>query len=139
MLKASVQTEVKPKVGIKVCRPPYYKAPSIKHGCRLVGSDEVGGEQKYDGEYYQMHVRKDVTIHDTKLFFGRKVGTTLRIALRFTALFWNAWTLAHHGRRLVCSAEPGRQEEKINKRSLVQLINRHNSSVPCIRDRCRSA
>lgn len=48
-----------PRLGIKVGRPDYYKARSIKHCCNMIAQRRVSLERKYDGEYCQIHV--DVT------------------------------------------------------------------------------
>ncbi|KAL4867095.1 hypothetical protein BDV12DRAFT_186963 [Aspergillus spectabilis] len=45
-----------PSVGIKVGRPEYYKARSIKHCCNMVGQQRMSVERKYDGEYCQIHI-----------------------------------------------------------------------------------
>lgn len=48
-----------PRLGIKVGRPEYYKARSIKHCCNMIKQRRVSLERKYDGEYCQIHV--DIT------------------------------------------------------------------------------
>lgn len=45
-----------PVTGVKVGRPDYYKARSIKHCCQIVGRRRMSLERKYDGEYCQIHV-----------------------------------------------------------------------------------
>ncbi|PTU21148.1 hypothetical protein P175DRAFT_0421149, partial [Aspergillus ochraceoroseus IBT 24754] len=45
-----------PRAGIKIGRPDYYKARSIKHCCKMVGQRRMSVERKYDGEYCQIHV-----------------------------------------------------------------------------------
>ncbi|KAL2821827.1 hypothetical protein BDW59DRAFT_181114 [Aspergillus cavernicola] len=45
-----------PDIGIKIGRPEYYKARSIKHCCKMVGQGRMSVERKYDGEYCQIHV-----------------------------------------------------------------------------------
>ncbi|KAL4819847.1 hypothetical protein BDW67DRAFT_173121 [Aspergillus spinulosporus] len=45
-----------PKIGIKIGRPEYVKARSIKHCCNMVGQRRMSVERKYDGEYCQMHI-----------------------------------------------------------------------------------
>lgn len=47
---------VSPRIGIKVGRPQFYKARSIKHCCRMIGKREMSLEKKYDGEYCQIHI-----------------------------------------------------------------------------------
>lgn len=42
---------LKPAVGSKVARPPFYKAWSFKHCFQLVGERAWAAEVKYDGEY----------------------------------------------------------------------------------------
>jgi DNA ligase 4 len=45
-----------PKVGIKVGRPPYYKAWSIEHCMNMTLGKRWVIERKYDGEYCEIHV-----------------------------------------------------------------------------------
>lgn len=45
-----------PKTGVKIGRPDYYKARSIKHCCRMVDRRRMSIERKYDGEYCQIHI-----------------------------------------------------------------------------------
>ncbi|KAL4750077.1 hypothetical protein BDW72DRAFT_194203 [Aspergillus terricola var. indicus] len=45
-----------PKIGIKIGRPEYFKARSIKHCCNMVGQRRMSVERKYDGEYFQIHI-----------------------------------------------------------------------------------
>lgn len=45
-----------PRVGVKVGRPTYLKARSIKHCCDMAGGRRMSLERKYDGEYCQIHV-----------------------------------------------------------------------------------
>ena len=58
-----------PQVGTIVGLPTFEKARGIDHCRRLVGSQEVSVERKYDGEYCQVHVRIDQRgQHDITLF-----------------------------------------------------------------------
>ncbi|GAB1192927.1 hypothetical protein APSETT444_002128 [Aspergillus pseudonomiae] len=45
-----------PVVGVKIGRPDYYKARSIKHCCQMIGRRRMSIERKYDGEYCQIHI-----------------------------------------------------------------------------------
>ncbi|KAJ6155818.1 hypothetical protein N7470_006384 [Penicillium chermesinum] len=45
-----------PRTGIKVGRPDYFKARSIKHCLQLVEGRRMSVERKYDGEYCQIHI-----------------------------------------------------------------------------------
>ncbi|PYH46284.1 ATP dependent DNA ligase domain protein [Aspergillus saccharolyticus JOP 1030-1] len=45
-----------PRIGVKIGRPEYYKARSIKHCCRMVNHRRMSVERKYDGEYCQVHI-----------------------------------------------------------------------------------
>ena len=54
----------------------FEKVRGINYCRRLVGSQEVSIEQKYDGEYYQVYVRIDYrSYYDITLFFksGREL------------------------------------------------------------------
>ncbi|KAK2748539.1 hypothetical protein FQN57_000673 [Myotisia sp. PD_48] len=45
-----------PKINVKIGRPPFFKARSLKHCCRMAGERVMSLERKYDGEYCQIHV-----------------------------------------------------------------------------------
>ncbi|KAH8701993.1 hypothetical protein BGW36DRAFT_356138 [Talaromyces proteolyticus] len=45
-----------PQPGVKVGRPDYYKARSIKHCCSIISRRRMSLERKYDGEYCQIHI-----------------------------------------------------------------------------------
>ncbi|OQE35532.1 hypothetical protein PENCOP_c013G06654 [Penicillium coprophilum] len=47
---------IRPRPGIKIGRPDYYKARSIKHCHQLANGRRMSIERKYDGEYCQIHV-----------------------------------------------------------------------------------
>ncbi|KAJ5958072.1 uncharacterized protein N7479_005222 [Penicillium vulpinum] len=47
---------MRPRPGIKVGRPDYYKARSIKHCHQMANGRRMSIERKYDGEYCQIHV-----------------------------------------------------------------------------------
>ena len=55
-LGAIALQNLKPRIGINVGRPDYYKARSIKHCLQMVGHRRMSLERKYDGEYCQIHV-----------------------------------------------------------------------------------
>lgn len=79
-----------PRIGIKVGRPDYYKARSLKHCLQMVGYRRMSLERKYDGEYCQIHV--DLTRSSPIQIFSKNgkdstsdrsgVYQTLRRALR---------------------------------------------------------
>ena len=79
-----------PKIGVKIGRPDYYKARSIKHCCRMIDRRRMSIERKYDGEYCQIHI--DLSKHpDIQIFsksgkdstMGRSgIHKALRDALR---------------------------------------------------------
>lgn len=55
-LSSIAMHHLRPRVGIKVGRPDYYKARSIKHCHQMVNGRRMSIERKYDGEYCQIHV-----------------------------------------------------------------------------------
>lgn len=63
---------VNPEVGIKIGRPEYYKARSIKHCCRMADRHRMSMERKYDGEYCQIHI--DLTKHPNSIQIFSKSG-----------------------------------------------------------------
>ncbi|KAF2113814.1 hypothetical protein BDV96DRAFT_548808 [Lophiotrema nucula] len=48
--------QLRATVGVKVGRPAFQKAWSIKHCLQLVGNRSWAAEVKYDGEYCEMHI-----------------------------------------------------------------------------------
>lgn len=61
-----------PKTGVKIGRPDYYKARSIKHCCRMVDRRRMSIERKYDGEYCQIHI--DLSQHQNPIQIFSKSG-----------------------------------------------------------------
>ncbi|KGO63572.1 DNA ligase, ATP-dependent, N-terminal [Penicillium italicum] len=55
-LSTIAQQHIRPRPGIKVGRPDYYKARSIKHCHQMANGRRMSIERKYDGEYCQIHV-----------------------------------------------------------------------------------
>ncbi|KAJ5365938.1 hypothetical protein N7517_008824 [Penicillium concentricum] len=55
-LGAIALQHMRPRPGIKVGRPDYYKARSIKHCHQMANGRRMSIERKYDGEYCQIHV-----------------------------------------------------------------------------------
>jgi DNA ligase-4 len=47
---------LRPRTGVKIGRPEYFKARSIKHCLQMVKGRRMSIERKYDGEYCQIHV-----------------------------------------------------------------------------------
>lgn len=45
-----------PKIGVKVGRPPFWKARSIANCAQMAGSRKWSVERKYDGEYCEIHI-----------------------------------------------------------------------------------
>ncbi|KAL4894812.1 hypothetical protein BDV59DRAFT_212097 [Aspergillus ambiguus] len=61
-----------PVIGVKIGRPDYYKARSIKHCCQMVGRRRMSVERKYDGEYCQIHI--DLLQHPVSIQIFSKSG-----------------------------------------------------------------
>ncbi|PYI05982.1 hypothetical protein BO78DRAFT_446000 [Aspergillus sclerotiicarbonarius CBS 121057] len=57
-----------PDVGVKIGRPDYYKARSIKHCCRMIGNRRMSIERKYDGEYCQIHIDLSKRLNPIQIF-----------------------------------------------------------------------
>ncbi|KAJ5563050.1 hypothetical protein N7461_001811 [Penicillium sp. DV-2018c] len=51
-LSSKALQHLRPRPGIKVGRPDYYKARSIKHCLEMINGRRMSLERKYDGEYY---------------------------------------------------------------------------------------
>ncbi|KAL7625078.1 hypothetical protein AAE478_004292 [Parahypoxylon ruwenzoriense] len=54
--QSAIASILKPSIGTKVGRQPWFKGRSIKHCMDMGGSREVSCEQKIDGEYCQIHI-----------------------------------------------------------------------------------
>lgn len=63
---------VKPTVGSKIGRVPYLKGRSVKHVVKLAAGRKMSVEQKYDGEYCQIHI--DLTRGDDCIRIFSKSG-----------------------------------------------------------------
>ncbi|RAL16821.1 ATP dependent DNA ligase domain protein, partial [Aspergillus homomorphus CBS 101889] len=63
---------LKPRTGVKIGRPDYYKARSIKHCCRMINHRRMSIERKYDGEYCQIHI--DLALHPNSIQIFSKSG-----------------------------------------------------------------
>ncbi|KAF7585797.1 hypothetical protein BBP40_010078 [Aspergillus hancockii] len=61
-----------PVIGVKIGRPDYYKARSIKHCCKMIGRRRMSMERKYDGEYCQIHI--DLSKHASYIQIFSKSG-----------------------------------------------------------------
>lgn len=61
-----------PVTGVKIGRPDYYKARSIKHCCQMVDRRRMSIERKYDGEYCQIHI--DLSKHPNPIQIFSKSG-----------------------------------------------------------------
>ncbi|PLB52065.1 hypothetical protein P170DRAFT_506954 [Aspergillus steynii IBT 23096] len=57
-----------PVTGVKIGRPDYWKARSIKHCCRMIGGRRMSIEKKYDGEYCQIHIDVLGQNHSIRIF-----------------------------------------------------------------------
>ncbi|KAL1959940.1 hypothetical protein VTO42DRAFT_608 [Malbranchea cinnamomea] len=55
-LMQNVMTTLTPKLGVKIGRPDFYKARTLKHCCTMAGKRKMSLERKYDGEYCQIHI-----------------------------------------------------------------------------------
>jgi len=71
-LCATALNHIRPQTGIKVGRPDYFKARSIKHCIQITGRRRMSVERKYDGEYCQIHI--DFTNKQTPIQIFSKSG-----------------------------------------------------------------
>ncbi|KAF3039047.1 hypothetical protein E8E12_008781 [Didymella heteroderae] len=77
--------KLKPVVGVKVGRPTFTKAWSFKHCFQMVGDHAWAVENKYDGEYCEIHVDLENAQQDIKIFSKNgKDATADRSALHAT-------------------------------------------------------
>lgn len=67
-LGAIAMQSLSPVVGIKIGRPEYDKARSIKHCCQMAGRRRMSLERKYDGEYCQIHIDLSNPTHSIQIF-----------------------------------------------------------------------
>ncbi|KAG9524549.1 DNA ligase/mRNA capping enzyme, partial [Aureobasidium melanogenum] len=85
ILRQTALSSFRPTPGVKVSRPEYTKARSIKHCLQMTAGGKWLVERKYDGEYCQIHV--DLTRGDDWLRIYSKSGrdsTEDRAGLRNT-------------------------------------------------------
>ncbi|KAG9679580.1 DNA ligase/mRNA capping enzyme, partial [Aureobasidium melanogenum] len=85
ILRQTALSSFRPIPGVKVSRPEYTKARSIKHCLQMTAGGKWLVERKYDGEYCQIHV--DLTRGDDWLRIYSKSGrdsTEDRAGLRST-------------------------------------------------------
>lgn len=71
-LSSIAMQNLDPVIGVKIGRPEYYKARSIKHCCQMVGRRRMSVERKYDGEYCQIHI--DLTKRSDSIRIFSKSG-----------------------------------------------------------------
>jgi DNA ligase-4 len=77
--------KLKPVVGVKVGRPTFKKAWSFKHCFQMVGNHAWAAENKYDGEYCEIHVDLTNAPQDLRIFSKNgKDATADRQQLRAT-------------------------------------------------------
>jgi DNA ligase 4 len=55
-LKTRLAGHLAPKLGVMIKRQEYFKARSIKHCCQMADRKVMSVEEKYDGEYCQIHI-----------------------------------------------------------------------------------
>lgn len=67
-LRVQASQHLVPRIGIKIGRPEYYKARSIKHCCRMIGRRRMSIERKYDGEYCQIHIDLSQRLNPIQIF-----------------------------------------------------------------------
>ncbi|KAJ5706626.1 hypothetical protein N7488_006427 [Penicillium malachiteum] len=63
---------LRPRIGIKIGRPEYLKARSIKNCVQMVDGRRMSIERKYDGEYCQIHI--DLTNKQNQIQIFSKSG-----------------------------------------------------------------
>jgi DNA ligase-4 len=54
--KIDVLPSLRPAIGTKIGRQPFFKARSIKHCVDMAQTRRMSVEKKYDGEYCQIHI-----------------------------------------------------------------------------------
>ncbi|MCJ1438077.1 hypothetical protein MMC27_007464 [Xylographa pallens] len=88
---AAVAEVLSPRCGVKVGRPLFFKAWSIKHAVQLAHGRKMSLERKYDGEYCQIHVDLGKPGNEIQIFSKsrkdstrdrRDLHTTIRECLR---------------------------------------------------------
>lgn len=85
MMRIEAAHNLKPFVGIKVGRPEFKKAWSFKHCFQMAGTHAWAAENKYDGEYCEIHINLSNAPQDIKIFSKNgKDATADRQALHGT-------------------------------------------------------
>lgn len=88
-----------PQVGVKVGRPIFFKARSLKHCCDMAAGRRMSLERKYDGEYCQIHI--DLTTAGSPFTIFSKSGkdsTLDREAIHDT--LWECLRLGRGGSKI---------------------------------------
>jgi DNA ligase-4 len=67
-LRMEAAQKLRPVVGVKVGRPTFHKAWSFKHCFQLVGKHAWAAENKYDGEYCEIHVDLQNAPKDIRIY-----------------------------------------------------------------------
>ena len=84
-MRMEAARKLKPIVGVKVGRPAFKKAWSFKHCFQLVGQHAWAAENKYDGEYCEIHIDLCRAPQDIQIFSKNgKDATSDREALHAT-------------------------------------------------------
>jgi DNA ligase-4 len=84
-MRLEAARKLKPVVGVKVGRPTFQKAWSFKHCFQMIGNHAWAAENKYDGEYCEIHVDLENAPQDIKIFSKNgKDATADRAALHST-------------------------------------------------------
>lgn len=84
-MRVEATQKLKPVVGVKVGRPAFRKAWSLKHCFQMVGQHAWAAENKYDGEYCEIHIDLKRVPREIKIFSKNgKDATSDREALHTT-------------------------------------------------------
>ncbi|KAF1848026.1 uncharacterized protein K460DRAFT_280120 [Cucurbitaria berberidis CBS 394.84] len=67
-MRVEAAQKLEPVIGVKVGRPTFHKAWSLKHCLQLVGNRAWAAEVKYDGEYCEIHIDLENPNNQIKIF-----------------------------------------------------------------------
>ncbi|KAF1986569.1 hypothetical protein K402DRAFT_454217 [Aulographum hederae CBS 113979] len=85
IFRREASKKLTPKIGVKIGRPPFEKARSISHCLKMVGKGRWNAEQKYDGEYCEIHIDLEQSPNWIKIYSkSGKESTKDRAAIHQT-------------------------------------------------------
>jgi DNA ligase-4 len=109
VLKARLAGHLVPRVGVMIKRQAYHKARSIRHCSQMAGGKLMSVEQKYDGEYCQVHIDMSKDSFQQIQIFSKSGRDSTQDRVRL-----------HHAIETSLHLQSRSQECKINDRCILE-------------------